>query len=612
MTRDDLAALDDDALVGLANRGLVKRAKAELSRGEVPTLTLEDDGSLVAERGGVTTRLAPGVPLARTECSCDARGMCRHRVLAVLAYRAQADAPDARSAANVSDEELRAHLDKWVYRRAERRRDAGMSAEVITATRSVELPTCTVRFTRDAELTHARCDCREDRCAHLALAVWAFRDADPGAARSRVRLGASVELAREAIEPARALGRELVEEGALARGPGLALRFARARQPLEQADLRWPLEACEALERTLEAYTERGSTFEPGQVAALVTEIEARARAGGLALGAAQPEQTRLGETRLVSLGARVTARDDTHTQVHVYLADPIAEVVLVHALRFAHEAGAPELARRPAMRGVSLGALARGQLVTRAAKRLASRELVFAPSRRADTSVTPQRGAWHALGCRLCPDAASLSAELAARPPRLIEPRVLASTVRALRVHGVSDLGWRASEQTLTCTLHIDGGEVRLELEHSPLRGRALDAALDCLERGPRFVSGELSRDAGGLLIRPLAFVTDEVVVLDLADAAPSRLPPTNDPPPSDPLRAALREARDVIDEASHQGLRHVGASWHGRRESASRALADLGLATCAAQLGALSTPTLDAWLDASLRVRLALERLS
>src|SRR5262245_9182920 len=50
---------------------------------------------------------------------------------------------------------------------------------------SAVLPTCTVRFLVPCDLAYARCDCElGQRCAHVALAVWAFREADARGAQA--------------------------------------------------------------------------------------------------------------------------------------------------------------------------------------------------------------------------------------------------------------------------------------------------------------------------------------------------------------------------------------------------------------------------------------------
>lgn len=643
MTRRDLLALGPTELAQIANVGLVARAQRELAEGAGPALELREDGTLVARRGAIETVLPAGVGFAEGHCSCGARGLCRHLVMAVLAYREEAGserAPgEAWSAAEIDDDALRAHLGRRTLRRAEARREEGLTAEVIRDARPprVELPTCTVRFLVPRELGYARCDCRsKSPCAHVALAVWAFRAAralDPEAPRVHVVLGPSRPAPRRALDEALDLTRQLVLDGAEGSGAALAARFARAEAPLAEARLRWPLEICTELNRALEDYAARRATHHPGRVAALATELHARARAAErdaalsarAILGLDEPERTRLEDLRLVSLGARVRrlealADGGARVGVEVFLADPDTAQVLVLRREWEVERDGlgATLARRPVLRGVSLGALARGQMVTRAASRRASREIDIARAARSDTSVTPQLGAWERLGDALCaPGAEALARRLDARPPAVLRPRVLADRVVAVAVRGVREIGWHAGEQTLRARL-VDraGGELHLELEHAPERAQAVEVTAGALREGPRFVSGEVRRRAGRLCVDPSALVTDRVIVPDLEAADGLALPRAGEPPRTDPIAEALESARRLLDEAAHRGLRHVRGPWLDEREATRARLDELGLGRCAAALAAVGAgpgpaepDAAGAWLDASLRVALALE---
>ncbi|MFI6866804.1 hypothetical protein [Nocardia sp. NPDC050406] len=86
--RTDLLALTDDSLVSLANRGILKRAVKE-NAAAPPDLTEAEDGTVeVVFADGIRTTLPPGVILEKSPCTCAAAAICRHRVMAVLAYRA--------------------------------------------------------------------------------------------------------------------------------------------------------------------------------------------------------------------------------------------------------------------------------------------------------------------------------------------------------------------------------------------------------------------------------------------------------------------------------------------------------------------------------------------
>jgi hypothetical protein len=200
MTRADLLALDTDALVVLANRGLVKRATRELDAGVVPTLSTDADGTV---RGrfpdGVEVVFPVGAGLDTASCTCPATGVCRHCVGLVLAYQRQTEptesGPAEWSPGSVDDETLRRVLGARAVTAARRRCAAGYFAHVHRDASApwAELATCTVRFLVPGELGYAHTDAvGTERDEAIVLAVWAFREADeraPGEREVRLDLG---------------------------------------------------------------------------------------------------------------------------------------------------------------------------------------------------------------------------------------------------------------------------------------------------------------------------------------------------------------------------------------------------------------------------------------
>ncbi|WP_329253656.1 hypothetical protein OG417_11095 [Actinoallomurus sp. NBC_01490] len=205
MTRADLLALDTDALVALANRGLVKRAARELDAGAVPTLSTDADGAV---RGrfpdGVEVVFPVGAGLDTASCTCPATGVCRHRVGLVLAYQRETESAESGPAeewspGSIDDETLRQVLGARTVTAARRRRTAGYYAHVHRDTPApwVELATCTVRFLVPGELGYAHTDAvGPDHDEAIVLAIWAFREADeraPGERDVRLDLGGPEE-----------------------------------------------------------------------------------------------------------------------------------------------------------------------------------------------------------------------------------------------------------------------------------------------------------------------------------------------------------------------------------------------------------------------------------
>lgn len=84
------AAFDDVALAALANRGLVRRGRAEVAAGRVRPVRIDDD-AVVAAAGdpAVEVVLPPGGP-ALARCPCPVAGVCIHVVAACLWLRGAA------------------------------------------------------------------------------------------------------------------------------------------------------------------------------------------------------------------------------------------------------------------------------------------------------------------------------------------------------------------------------------------------------------------------------------------------------------------------------------------------------------------------------------------
>lgn len=93
--RQSLAGVDEDYLVGISNKGIVKRAykdlEAEGSQVHAAVSGLDQNAQeLTVAAGGETVTIR--FPLGESRCSCPSRSICRHVVMAILlAQRAVAD-----------------------------------------------------------------------------------------------------------------------------------------------------------------------------------------------------------------------------------------------------------------------------------------------------------------------------------------------------------------------------------------------------------------------------------------------------------------------------------------------------------------------------------------
>jgi hypothetical protein len=91
------AALDDAALEGLAPRGLVRRALADVAAGRAAVIS-ESEAAAELAVDGETVRLTSAGP-GTGGCSCPAPGVCRHRLAGLILLRVPAEAAEPQAEA---------------------------------------------------------------------------------------------------------------------------------------------------------------------------------------------------------------------------------------------------------------------------------------------------------------------------------------------------------------------------------------------------------------------------------------------------------------------------------------------------------------------------------
>jgi hypothetical protein len=644
--RADLHALDDDALATLANRGLVKRALREVADAKGPTVTDEDGTVTASFADGTTVVLAPGATLDQARCTCAASGVCRHRVMLVVAYRelgGEAGPALDSSPAAFTDAELEEHLGARTYAAARRMFRTGYRARVrrpsagdpVTA---VELAACTVRFLVAGELGYARVDAASGaRADAIALAVWACRAADDedGAAEVvELQVGGTVTtmVGGSGIEPALALVEDLLADGVTGTAPEAATAVAQVRRAMDAANLRWPVDLLDDLAEQVEAYQARSARYDPMLAAAYVAESIARHRCvtgGGAALrvqvlGTEESAETPLRLLRLTGLGARIRG-DETSRSVEVYLAHHEARVVLALRRRVDVEDGEPpsagELGRRKAG-GARLSALAAGNVVTESAVRSANHVVRIAENRVARTTVAPSGGRWDDLPAGLLiDDLDAEAARLAGLPPTIVRARVVAESVRAIRVQVVEALHFRPGTQQLVATIRAPRGTARLVATHTGAAPGAIDALARALsgEAGAvRFVAGHLRRYGGGIDLEPTAVATGATVIVPAFADASGEAIATTAGAIADRLAAEVTGALELTAELVHRGYRHLAPGWPQRAERVADSLRQTGLSGAGAAVAELAGEVrsggrdlVDRWADAHIRLLVTAEQL-
>lgn len=666
--RSDLLAWTAEALAAEFNPGLVKRAERELLAGQVPALTVEAGDTVVGRfPDGIIVRIPAGVAVNRAACSCGATGICRHRLAVVLRYRAVAapapaassppgpvacadaaqaagesaakTAGESESAGEISDETLARVLGAAVLAAAQAARARGLMVAVEHPTRPekptvVRLPTCTVTLRAPGQLQAARCDCAAaGPCPHLALAVWAAREAAsraaaPGAGGwsgsfelSGAARGAPV--APELLGSLAELVGAIVERGAAHAEDHFAERFARLRTQAEAARMTWIVDLLGELERLLERYAARSARYHEAELLHFLIELQARARAArqprelpaSYVLGIGEAAETLLERVRLVSLGARVDA-DGRIRRAEVYLADPAAGTIGVVRQSWRYEPDAtpesgPELAQRTVLQRLDLGTLAHGNVVSRAVRRRASGELLLGTTA-AQTTLLPGSADFSALPASLLVRRVrELRARQAAAPPACLRPRLLAEGLIVFAVAEVASVSYAAAEQTAQAIVRDEEGEpLVISVAHRAVAPYAVEAFAAAFARGIRFVTGQVRWDGDEPSLDAIGVATDAAfVVLDLAPpTACERLPTQQLARLGSPLAPPLTAAARVLAEVAHNGLLRLPRDFEPRLQQAAQSCTDAGLLSLATKLRQLArsrtapAAALPAWTEAAL----------
>ena len=638
--RADLAELGVEALTALANPGFVKRAQKDIAEGRLPQIEVDAQATVHAlYEDGQRASLAVGKSLREASCTCPAAGLCRHRVTLVLAYQhwlassataaaeaVPAEAETAWSPGEFDDTALAAALAPALLEQAARQAAAApvvrLAAWRPEAPAPVaHLPLCSVRFFSRRNLSHARCDCRlGGNCEHVALAVWAFRQAG-GLADAVIEL--APRHARAAALGLDAQEQALVEEvyGFLARlwldgssqdWSGLEAAHAALLQRLGAQGWNWPAECLIELRELIQDQAGRSSRFDPLRLLQVLAETAARLAAAVQAAAQSQPVlpasqilgigvrgEVALDHLKLVSLGLQCWS-DARSDGARILFADPdtLAVTVLERSWpRLEGQAPTPLLGRRVA--GQSLRQLAAAQVVTRGARRRAN-GLVDISALARQTSVLPLSAqSWDGLATPLRQaGGAALARHLRTAQPDFVRPRQAIAHVHVLPVAAVLGWGWDAAEQTLfarlVCAESLElaeaGDEVQLALPYQVAAPGAVDALAALLADGddpPRRIAATASLGQGEVRLLPLSVLTARrAVVLQASPASAQALPGHPPTRPRGALQALLEKVREELVLWARQGLRQQPATALRRLRGLADELAAHGLENTAGQL--------------------------
>jgi hypothetical protein len=620
--RSDLLALGDEALVMLANRGLVKRATKDIDKGNGPTVEVLGDGTVVGNFDDVTTTMAPGVPFKLTSCTCGAARACRHRVATVLAYQAlHADPrPGERPPFDVSEDVLKARLGDAVYRAAARQRARGFSATVrYDDFPVVLLPTCTVTFLVPWDLAHARCDCVTSvDCEHVAMAAWALRASPSEDGEHLVALtdGADTVHGHDAIADLTDLAHELIRGGWSGALQGIEPRAAAVQAALRRRRLVWLDDLFESLLAAMRDNHAGLASTDPHACSHLLTELHMRCSARPSARaprdhlhGQGVSGATKLDHVVLRGLGARYRISGRVG-RLSVFFRERGSDDALVLERSWTVDEGntpppGPVMGRRRLV-GTTVDVLATSNVTTRGATRRPNR-VIDISKHRMQTSV--MRGSGQRL--EASEDYGALLEQLAARVPQAMGPRVRAWRVVVVSFGDVEDAGYDPGTRTVWGVLADKNGkhlivtsEWHPEAPAGPgLLGRALT-------EGANFITAEAHLRRGTLWLEPLTIGFDAPLAVDLhPEVEIPRLPTAAVPLPEDPLAVLVESARAWLGDAARRGLAHLTHSQLTQGRDHAERLETAGLTSLGAVLRSVTSDggRVLNWCAASTQAELA-----
>ena len=576
-----LAALDDDALAALANKGLVRRARKDLEKAP-PKVTAADAESVTLDVEGSVVRLTS--PINKSTCAC-ASGFCRHIIGAVVFLRdslgatraSPSPAADAKGEAGVAPtgvgEQLlaidEAALAKWatkpLMKRAAVALARGYEVQETLAAVIVRLPAqnITVRWV-GGSLDAMICTCHAPAaCEHKTAAVLAYQAHKSGRAvelpSAALQASSGAPRTREDVRVSvLTLLREMV-----------ALVLSRVSHATEQR-LRTLATSAHGvdlprLERVLRGLADEVLlALKRDAAASSAALLHGAARAAALCAALERPTHATVGEHRsvympvagsieLVGLGARRWRTRSGYHGLTVLLwepavkrwtgwtdARPVGAPGFDPVLRF--DEGAPwSGAASPRQMAKTTwrvsGAFRNG--VGRITARENTRGIPGKPSK-------PDDGPLVADFSQLAAIAADVFA------PGLADRRDNADLVLLAPADWAPATYDEIQQEVTRVVADANGNMVRLVLRHSPETEHALTTLERIDGQSVRAVLGSLRIGAGGLFVEPITLWTDaKPIHLTLDGVVAHRTSAPTTPVAADDADDQLEDAEDAEQDA-------------------------------------------------------------
>lgn len=175
-----LKDIDDDYLIGIANKGIVKRAYKDKEEGGYEIVSTGDEAVVSVGEEKVTIQM----PLAESKCTCPSRSICRHVILGILALKEQTLAEDNNTYDTLQTKlkeeiaafplvNLRKTMGNRPFQNFVSLLKAGQRPQITySSTITVPLPNQDITVKLLSPLEYATCTChKKELCAHKAEAI---------------------------------------------------------------------------------------------------------------------------------------------------------------------------------------------------------------------------------------------------------------------------------------------------------------------------------------------------------------------------------------------------------------------------------------------------------
>lgn len=398
----------------------------------------------------------------------------------------------------------------------------------------------TTRFKVPGDVHYVYCSCGEAEnkiCGHVPLAVWGFRSLReklPEQSTGLISTEVFEPIASSLLTEMEAILGQLLSLGLTHWSTPLVGRIKRLLNSCEAEGLIWLSELWSDLLQHYTDYKQQNAQFQPSQVRELLMEAECRFRAMQNSQspvpqlwirGSNLDRPTTIGATTLVGLGCGVRV-GAAAVQLQVYVQDLKSGQVLIidqsyreqsyreQSQTSEHSVPFAQLALKSGFKRFSLARLGSHQTVIKGGKRLPNHE--FRPARNVAASLNPQTFIWeNNLRPPLVVDNLQLLQDhLAQCPPPPLRPRRLGDRFQVITIAEVSGVVFSTVDQCILADLKDPQGNP-ITLRH-PYHDRGAEGAeilLTLLQHYPdrlRFVSGQVSQNAQGLVLQPIALILE------------------------------------------------------------------------------------------------------